>query len=168
MSTSSKGFAPETVSNEWRTPKMVFHAIEKHFNMKFKVDLCASAQNTLCTFYVDSSIDVLTVSPSVVGTPGPGFMNPPYNLGNLWDFVRKAAEIAQAANVPVAVLIPASKTDQPGFAKIIREFNPHIAFMEKRIPFLRADGTGSSSPNHPSMVLAFGVLQGNSVITWKE
>ena len=62
--------------------------------------------------------------------------------------------VSKVTGLPYILLVPASRCEQDWFYSVpCGEF--HVAFLRRRVPYLRPDGTPGKAPNHPSFVIAY-------------
>ncbi len=87
----------------YETPPWLFNKIEQSCGFKFKLDFCASAENTKCIMYLDEQKNALNFDYSMVNSFSPIFCNPPRK--NNGKFVNKLYEIWKEYNVDIVMLL---------------------------------------------------------------
>lgn len=160
-------------SNEWRTPRACFDALDDEFD--FGIDLAATAENALCAQWLGPGSllaeDALAVTciGGLVDTFGlTAFLNPPYSSDLIAPFLAKAVEEAAIGMVIVA-LVPYTP-DVRWWAHV--EHATEIRRIPHRVPYLQADGTTKAGAMFPSCVAVFrpqpGVVQPAAprYVTW--
>jgi phage N-6-adenine-methyltransferase len=135
-----------SASDEWETPQELFDELKKEFD--FKVDVCATAENTKCNNFFDISTDGLEQPWHQWGTC---WMNPPYGR-KIGRWVKKAYEESQKG-ATVVCLLPA-RTDTAWFHDYC--LKGEIRWIRGRLKF---GGSKNSAP-FPSMVVIFRSPEG--------
>lgn len=148
--------------SDWRTPQWLFDEVLKEFPIT--LDACASAENTMCRYYIDKELDALSQhwlwphrvkdrdnGHAVVDPPQSvrfryAWMNPPYGRF-IGGFIKKASEQA-LCGVTVIVLVPA-RTDTRWWWDYVQ--HQEVRFLRGRLKF--NDG-GNSAP-FPSAIVIF-------------
>lgn len=131
-------------SDRWGTPWEVFNALDKRFD--FTVDVAADSSNYKLPHYYDETDDGLAQSWGGERV----FCNPPYSQIEKW--VTKAW-IANWDHVPVVMLVPANRTDQPWWQRWIEPSRDsgnslRVEFLPGRIHYLDP-ATGEPSKQRP-------------------
>ena len=145
--------------DSWETPQWLFDELNQEFH--FNLDLCASMENTKCSFFLTEEDDSLHLGWNVHDYKTIAFCNPPYSQ---WQkFAEKAWVETHVLNTPVEVvmLLPA-RTDTKAFHNFIyNQPNVEIRFLKGRLkfelggqPVLDKKGKPQSAP-FPSMVVIF-------------
>ncbi len=151
----NKTNTPEKDKDCWQTPQALFDAIDREFN--FDVDVCASDNNKLCSFFFSAKFSALenewtnTWLTNCHPTRS-FFMNPPYSQTAL--FLERAAQQAKKHNINVVALVNAN-TDTKWFADAVKAAN-EIRLITGRVSFIRADGKKAN-----------GNTKGQCVIIWR-
>ena len=127
----------ESRREDWGTPQPMFDSLHEIFD--FKVDLCASKENTKTQLYVSEEMDLLQTDCFLVDTfvsySSYMWINPPYKShGGTGKYVGRAVEIAGTRGL--ACLIPVSV----GSLWWGRHVWPHfdIFIFPRRFPFAGA------------------------------
>lgn len=173
MSKHDRGSTDEIERNDWRTPPKLFQAIQDHYGVTCVLDAAADPRNTLCAAWLGKEDNTPRMAlEDIQGVFGVGFgaacerlqpgriagiwCNPEYHSGEeLFEWVDKAAGHSVVYTVPWLLLVPASRSEQDWFHHAL-QFEPQVTYIKGRVPYLLPDGTPGPSPNHPSLVLAFG------------
>lgn len=137
----------------YRTPPELFAALNAEFD--FKLDICASHENTLCTFYLTEEEDcLLTDWQDAAGlryeTGWYAFANPPYS--DIKPFVNRAAE--QAKLGIGCVMLVMADTSVGWYAEAIKTCNEVRFIVGGRISFLDPEtGKPAAGNNKGSKLL---------------
>lgn len=140
-------------SDTWLTPAYVVEAIRKQLGGCIDLDPCTIACNPVgaTTFFSkqrDANEDGLTASWAPAKTV---YCNPPYSYILPW--LKKAVDEGENG-VAVLVLIPASVSS--AYGQYALQYANDVLFPDRRISFLRADGSSAGSPAFDCMICAFG------------
>ncbi len=131
-------------TDEWETPQYFFDKLSTKFD--FKLDVCATHENTKCKKYITKENDSLNSNWSIV--KGWKWMNPPYGR-EIKDWVKKASEERN-----VVALLPA-RTDTKYFHEYIyKKKDVEIRFIKGRLKFL-SEGKVKDAAPFPSMIVIF-------------
>lgn len=128
------------ITDQWRTPKWCFKMLQARYGV-FELDAAASRENALCANYFDEESNGL-----IQEWPKDKriFCNPPWS--NISPWVEKA--LKEGSNV--TLLLPANRTDQKWFHRLI--YSPcEIVFHKGRLSFEDPTGKGRVSPRDPTM-----------------
>lgn len=125
-----------------KTPKPFFEAIQKHFGVKFTIDIAADSKNTLCKKFFDEKKDALKQS-----WKGIAFCNPPYSMAE--EFVDLCCLNAKTGHGSTCMLM-AARTDTPWWNVAIQNAYK-IVFIRGRIKF---KGAEAGAP-FPSVLIVF-------------
>lgn len=126
---------------DWGTPRDLFKALSLAHD--FVIDLCASADNALCDYYIDEQLDIMSpradgfvgmVADTIDSSNPYAWLNPPYQGGGKTGlFVARAAELCRDNKLGLVALIPASvgskwwrESVDPFFDFVI--FTPRLRF----------------------------------------
>lgn len=163
---------------DWETPDDLYNELNDEFH--FALDVCATAENTKCEFYISPEQNALTMSWKGEGY---AYMNPPYNKPILpcvqnckrkmcekrgfhdyetytpgqIDFVRKASWEAALGHRSTVCLLPA-RTDTSIFHDLIWNNKTNSPYQDVEVRFLqrRVWFVGASAPApFPSMIVIF-------------
>lgn len=134
----------------YRTPPELFAALDAEFN--FRIDVAASAANTLCVNYL-TEIDNALMADWLeydLWTGGHAWCNPPYSDITPW--VRKAAE--QAKSGIGCVMLVMADTSVGWYAEAIKTCQEVRFIVSGRISFLDPEtGKPAAGNNKGSMFL---------------
>ena len=136
MSDLSVHYSSKTYEHE--TPQFLFDKLDRQF--RFKLDVCATPQNTKCSRYFTLADDGLKQPWSSAN-----WMNPPYG--------REISKWIQRASLnPLTVALLPSRTDTRWFHNHIYA-NPkaEVHFLKGRLKF----GAATNSAPFPSMIVIF-------------
>lgn len=128
-----------SATGEWETPSDFFDTLNKEFRLNR--DVCATKENTKCTFWWDKEQDGLSKDWTGIRA----WMNPPYGR-EIGKWVAKAA--TGGAEIVVA-LLPA-RTDTRWFHDYIYN-KAEVRFIKGRLKF----GGHKNSAPFPSMLVIF-------------
>lgn len=135
--------------NAWRTPPEIFAVMNEEFN--FKIDVAASAQNSLCQLFIDKEMDSLeTRWYSMIDRGDYAWCNYPYSDIGPW--VEKSAKEARlGAGVVMLVMADTSV----GWYKKAIETRQEVRFITGgRLAFLDPEtGKATGGNNKGSMFL---------------
>jgi len=137
--------------DNWRTPKELFAVLDAEFG--FELDAAASAENTLCPYYLTDKQDALA-------TPWgerDAFCNPPYTL--IGPFIQRAWEQSQEYHITTVVLVPAY-TDPKYWSEWVMRAH-EVRFLKGRLAFIDEDGMKKTSARFPSVVVVNKWIKGN-------
>lgn len=127
---------------EWETPAPFFAELDREF--AFTLDAAATADNAKCGRFLTARDDALLTPWGDARV----WLNPPYGMGNLARWVKRAHEMAIAGAV-VVCLLPA-RTDAAWFHDIAQPFG-QLRFVRGRLKF---GGSPHNAP-FPSLVVVF-------------
>lgn len=134
-------------SNEWGTPDDLFNELNALYN--FKLDPCATPQNTKCPIYFTKEDDGLVQDWALVGN---AFVNPPYGR-NIKKWVKKGLD-ESLKGIIVVMLIPA-RTDTSYWHDYIFQY-AQIKFLRGRLYFINEDRKLNGRAPFPSAIIIFG------------
>ncbi len=109
---------------DWATPVALYHELDAEFG--FHLDVCANADNTKCSRYLEGDAGLTTS-----WAPGPAFMNPPYGR-EIQKWIARAHEQAKCG-ITVVALLP-SRTDTRWWHGHVMEAD-EIRFIKGRLHF---------------------------------
>lgn len=137
--------------NSWRTPPALFKFLETKYHIR--ADICASAENALCTNYLTEEDDAMKIDwvkrfnmptccndnrPSQVGWRQYVYINPPYckcKRGyTIKKWLRKCAQQAKRG-CGVIALVPATNGEKNRFAKYVYGQASKIYDVQGRLKF---------------------------------
>jgi phage N-6-adenine-methyltransferase len=153
-------------SDEWRTPRAVFEALDAEFG--FDLDVAATAENCWKENYIGPDRirpdrqDALECSWTWLNgsaRPGVCWMNPPYS--RVREFMEKAADEARKG-CTVVCLVPA-RTDTRWWHRCVWDYESNrpregveIRFIKGRLKF----GNSENSAPFPSVIVIFRPVLG--------
>ncbi len=123
----------------WETPQDLFDKLDGEFN--FELDVCANAENTKCSSFLDKEIDGLSVP-----WHGVCWMNPPYGR-YIGKWMKKAYD-SSLSGATVVCLVPA-RTDTAWWHDFAMRGD--IRYLRGRLKF----GGHKNSAPFPSAVVIF-------------
>lgn len=140
-SSAKKGSLTYAVNNykgkqDWVTSWDLYYKIENTFNLEFKIDVCATEQNSKCVKFITPEMDFFKTD-----VYEDAFMNPQYHAGNLEKGVRGVGHFVARLyqqhiyhNINVCYLLPSTVTSLEWFETY---FGPTLfnAFGEKAEPY---------------------------------
>ncbi len=130
-------------SNEWYTPSYIFES----FNTKFDLDVASPEERKFCN--VPSS---LFITDDSLNKQWNGFvwMNPPFgNQKNKFLWINKFIQHGNG----IALMPDRSSTS---WWQLFAKSSDAILFVNKKIKFIRADGTKGESPSNGTTLFAIG------------
>jgi len=122
-----KGVINLSKKNDWETPPELFKLGCDFFAHEPKLDVCATAENSLCKYHYNEDMDALTKPFDV-----PFFCNPPYSDLKTW--IRKCYLEHVKHNVSGLMLV-FSKTDTAAFHDYAFGGKAEILFLRGRVKF---------------------------------
>lgn len=133
-----------SLTDEWATPTEFFKELDKEF--QFKLDVCATSENTKCKRFFTKNDDGLSMN-----WKGICFMNPPYGR-TIGKWVKKAVQEVKngGGNTTVVALLPA-RTDTRWWHELIIPNATEIRFIKGRLHF---NDSKTPAP-FPSAVVVF-------------
>lgn len=131
-------------TDDWATPQNFYDKLNAEFY--FKMDLCASAENTKAPHFISKEVDSLLCVWHAF--EGPLWLNPPYGR-EIKHWVSKARRTADLG-VTVVCLLPA-RTDTSWWHDHVIGANAEVRFVRGRLKF----GDAKNSAPFPSAVVIF-------------
>jgi len=145
---------------DWQTPWIFIEAVQKKFNVKIELDVCADEISAKAPHFFSLKENAFTKSwdASVC------WMNPPYGkaLPKWLEFARD--QQIRHKNL-ILCLVPA-RTDTKWFHEIA--VDGRVYFLKGSIKFEHPLKQHSTSPAFPSMLVVFGKPKGFEVWDWKR
>lgn len=142
-------------SDEWYTPKYIFDALQCEFDM----DVAAPIDRTYChvpakEFIVEDSL--------TKDWKGFIWMNPPFGKRNgLEPWLRKISRHRHGV-----ALVP-DRTSAPWWQSAANESDA-LLFINHKVKFIRPNGTVGGSPSAGTVLLAYGQVAVNSLVTAEQ
>lgn len=130
-------------SDEWYTPKYIFDSLECEFDL----DVAAPVDRRYCNV---PAKDFITENSLSVEWYGFVWMNPPFGKRNgleLW-----LSKINKHHN---GIALVPDRTSAPWWQKAARQCDS-LLFLNKKVKFIRPDGTCGGSPSTGTTLLAYG------------
>jgi len=133
----------ESRKEDWGTPQDMFDKLDSVFD--FKVDLCASKDNTKTQLYISEEIDIMSLDAgfsvdAFIGARDYLWVNPPYKTrGGTGNYVARAVELAGSRGL--VCLIPASVGSKWWLENVWANFEAFI--FPRRFNFEGAEGSGA-------------------------
>ena len=149
----------DTSRDAWRTPRWLFEALDREFH--FICDMVADEQNHLCSRYVTTNQDALSIK-----WPREGrlWCNPPFSM--LPEFTAKAAG-ESSMGVEVVMLVPAHRCEQGWWHQYVLGVASEILYIRKRVEYAPPPGVVSSGATFPSCLLVYGPPDGDTrALSW--
>lgn len=141
-----------TGENEHPTPQILFDKINESFN--FKIDLCATKENTKCELFYTKEQDSLKQEWDGLSC----WCNPPYSKDLQPLFIKKAYESSLKYNNIIVLLIPLRPDTQVWHNYIWGKSDIYI--FKGRPKFY-----GDKSPTYPSALIVFNNNKEKTIYT---
>lgn len=149
------------MNDEWRTPPALFRVLDERH--KFTLDAASTADNALCSSYITCEDDALVVAWGSEQEPAVAWCHPPYSMGSIPAFMRKAIGEIDAGRVREAVFLVLADTSTRYWHELVLPRASEVLFVDGRVNFLTPDGEpdrgsgtkGARSPNFASVVVVF-------------
>lgn len=154
-----------SAQQDWRTPKALFHRIERLGEEFFSLDAAADSENTLCPAWFGEGCfgDALTQDWYRDGTTNRIWLNPPYGRA-LAQFSAKAVEqVTKFPGMEVWLLVPARVDTR--WWNLLMTRAKEIWFMAGRVKFERPDGARDSAP-FPTAIIRLQYAGGSPHVHW--
>ncbi len=150
-----------SIDQDWATPDVFVRLVEKHFDIKFNLDVCAYDHTAKAPLWFTEEDDALQQEWTQIC-----WMNPPYGQAiPIW--LNYAYEQSQKHGSTIVCLVPA-RTDTVWFHTAVARGSLHL--LKGRIAFERAHGkdTEHKPGAFGSALIAFGPnIQRGQIRTWE-
>ncbi|MFD1806236.1 phage N-6-adenine-methyltransferase [Pasteurella oralis] len=130
----------------WATPWWLFFFAEYYFDVKFDLDVCASAHNTKVKKYINQEQDTL----KTVWSGRYCWFNPPYS--NPLPFVMRAVEMATLHRKTVVMLLNVDNSTK-WFNLCVRNAKEIVYITDKRVPFVHNQTRKAVDQNNKGQML---------------
>lgn len=132
MDSDNRAYMPKSKSQSWATPWWLFDELDYEFG--FTVDAAASRENCKLDRYWTEETNGLEKDWSGERV----FVNPPFAVADLRQWVEKAYEETRKENTTVVMIVPV-KSDQDWWHKY--GVKSEVRFVRGRVTFQNAKGT---------------------------
>ena len=141
---------PENERDLWRTPPEIIEVIKGFLNMGIALDACAAnAEVSVAHYFISPEQDALSNNRWPLSRGQVAFMNPPYSKPATW--CARASLEAFSNQAFVVGLLPDDRSTK-WYQEHIEGVASLALLPNKRISFLRPDGSKGGSNNRGSVI----------------
>lgn len=142
----------------WETPVELVRGIERHFGIKFTLDVCATPENAKCEDFITEEQDAFSMD---WATSGICWLNPPYSRGQARKWLTKAHKENKERGVLTVALVKADTSTKWWYELVAH--SPNTIFISGRVKFT-LNGVSAPAPFPSALVCIGSVLSGG----WEE